>query len=444
VAFPACLKSVRHGHNSHMRSATCLNSASTDNRVRQAIGRFGANGDIVGGFIPRCRMMNVRIVGAAALCAALLSQALAQNAPGTAPPGTSTVPPELMAEFNKQVADWKDLQASARELQQKYQKANSRDREALTKQFDTVLTKSKATLASLSAASERAYLAAPNQNKDVTDYLLFSLKTNLGRDAYEEGLRLARTMIDNNYPDREIFDMAGVAAYMSNDFDTAEKYFTTAAAGGALSSGGKELLAKAKKYQSAWQTEKTIREAEAKANDLPRVKFSIVDAAGRPVGDVVLELFENEAPNTVANFISLVEKKFYDGLKFHRVLSTFMAQGGDPKGDGSGGPGYSIACECYAPNARKHFRGSLSMAHAGKDTGGSQFFITFVPTDNLDGVHTAFGRVVEGMDVLSKIQRIDPNRPGFAQPDKIASATVIRKRPHKYEPKKLEATKDAG
>ena len=108
-------------------------------------------------------------------------------------------------------------------------------------------------------------------------------------------------------------------------------------------------------------------------------------------GDIEVELFENEAPNTVANFITLVEKGFYNGLSFHRVLPNFMAQGGDPKGDGTGGPGYTIADECSGPNHRLHFRGSLSMAkEARPDTGGSQFFITFVPTSHLDGIHTVF------------------------------------------------------
>jgi cyclophilin family peptidyl-prolyl cis-trans isomerase len=146
-------------------------------------------------------------------------------------------------------------------------------------------------------------------------------------------------------------------------------------------------------------------------------------------------LCENEAPIATANFISLVEKKYYDGLTFHRVLPGFMAQGGDPKGDGSGGPGYTIPDECRQDNHRIHFRGSLSMAKtAAPDTGGSQFFLTFVPTSHLDGKHTVFGRVVEGFDVLAKLQRTEPGAPGT--PDKIVKATVLSKRPHKYEPVK--------
>ncbi|MDA0254496.1 MAG: peptidylprolyl isomerase [Planctomycetota bacterium] len=171
------------------------------------------------------------------------------------------------------------------------------------------------------------------------------------------------------------------------------------------------------------------RKAEAEADDLPRVKIST------SAGDLVVELFENEAPNTVANFITLVEKGFYDGTPFHRVIGGFMAQGGDPTGTGSGGPGHRIACECGREDARLHFRGTLSMAHAGEDTGGSQFFLTFRPTDHLDGRHTVFGRVIEGDDVLAKLVRTQDAQgrpvPGV-EPDTIVKAEVLRKRDHPY------------
>ena len=121
-------------------------------------------------------------------------------------------------------------------------------------------------------------------------------------------------------------------------------------------------------------------------------------------GNIVLELFEKDAPNTVANFIKLINKGYYNGLKFHRVIPDFMIQGGCPVGNGTGGPGYAIKCEI---NPRKHQAGTLSMAHAGKDTGGSQFFITHSPQPHLDGVHTVFGQVIEGMDVVNAIQQGD-------------------------------------
>ncbi|WP_406655745.1 peptidylprolyl isomerase [Methanolobus sp. ZRKC2] len=123
-------------------------------------------------------------------------------------------------------------------------------------------------------------------------------------------------------------------------------------------------------------------------------------------GNIVLELFEKDAPKTVANFEKLIKQGFYDGLTFHRVIPNFVIQGGCPKGDGTGGPGYSIKCETKG-NPRKHGKGALSMAHAGKDTGGSQFFITHSPQPHLDNVHTVFGQVVEGMDVVNKIKPND-------------------------------------
>ncbi|MDF1558377.1 MAG: peptidylprolyl isomerase [ANME-2 cluster archaeon] len=121
-------------------------------------------------------------------------------------------------------------------------------------------------------------------------------------------------------------------------------------------------------------------------------------------GNIILELFEADAPNTVVNFVKLINEGFYNGLKFHRVISNFMIQGGCPVGNGTGGPGYKIKCEI---NPRKHLKGTLSMAHAGKDTGGSQFFITHSPQPHLDGVHTVFGQVIEGMDVVNKIKQGD-------------------------------------
>ncbi|MDI6818286.1 MAG: peptidylprolyl isomerase [Methanothermobacter thermautotrophicus] len=121
-------------------------------------------------------------------------------------------------------------------------------------------------------------------------------------------------------------------------------------------------------------------------------------------GDIELILFEEDAPNTVANFEKLSNSGFYDGLTFHRVIPDFVIQGGCPVGDGTGGPGYTIKCEI---NPNRHVKGALSMAHAGRDTGGSQFFITLSPQPHLDGVHTVFGKVVRGMDVVESIEMGD-------------------------------------
>jgi peptidyl-prolyl cis-trans isomerase B (cyclophilin B) len=127
-------------------------------------------------------------------------------------------------------------------------------------------------------------------------------------------------------------------------------------------------------------------------------------------GTIHLDLFDQDAPKTVENFVKLSKDGFYDGLNFHRVIPNFMIQGGCPQGTGTGGPGYKIKCEI---NDNKHQAGSLSMAHAGKDTGGSQFFICHEAQPHLDGIHTVFGKT-EDMDVVNKI----------AKGDEIVSVTI--------------------
>ncbi|MEK6659787.1 MAG: peptidylprolyl isomerase [Campylobacterota bacterium] len=127
-------------------------------------------------------------------------------------------------------------------------------------------------------------------------------------------------------------------------------------------------------------------------------------------GDIWIKLFPEEAPNTVANFAYLANTGFYNNLNFHRVIPGFMAQGGCPHGTGTGGPDWAIPCETKK-NTTKHRRGALSMAHAGRDTGGSQFFITFVATPHLDGVHTVFGAIekddVQSFAVLDSVKGQD-------------------------------------
>ena len=143
---------------------------------------------------------------------------------------------------------------------------------------------------------------------------------------------------------------------------------------------------------------------------MSRVKISTAK------GDMIAELYDEATPITVKNFLDLINKGFYNGLNFHRVIPNFMIQGGCPQGTGRGGPGYTIQCEVTAPN-QFHDKGVLSMAHAGKNTGGSQFFICHnrQGTQHLDGNHTCFGKVVEGLDVIDQI----------SQGDKINSIELI-------------------
>jgi len=178
-----------------------------------------------------------------------------------------------------------------------------------------------------------------------------------------------------------------------------------------------------------WADELAIRAQEAQADNLPRVLIRTNK------GDITIELFEDHAPNSVANFISLVKMGFYKDIPFHRVLEGFMAQGG-------GECGYCIDCESIPkagkPIPRKHFRGSVSMARTPmRDTAGSQFFLMFQPKAYLNGEYTVFGRIIDGIEVLADIQRIDPQAEVImVEPDMIIEAKVLRDRGHVYEPVK--------
>src|SRR5262245_43581809 len=323
------------------------------------------------------------------------------------------------ARFAAADSEWQALDKRFRELEKAYNASDSPAARAETKkQYEQLVAQSNKLLPELQSTAEAAYLAEPNKDPAVTRVLIGMVAYDARRDDYEAALKLAKLLEDNKCEEGVFYDVAGAAAYNSDDYETAERYFGAAEKAGKLSASSKQLRTELPEQKKAWEAEQEIRKKEAEANDLPRVKLETNK------GVIVIELFENEAPQTVGNFVSLVEGKKYDGLTFHRVLAGFMAQGGDPEGTGAGGPGYEIYCECYKPDYRRHFRGTLSMAHAGKDTGGSQFFITFRPTTHLNGKHTAFGRVVEGMEVLAKLQRIDPDFKRGVAPDKIVKAEV--------------------
>lgn len=362
--------------------------------------------------------------------------------PAPEPAATEAAPSEAAptpasptaAEFERLFKQWKDVIVELQGLRVKFRTASPGDKDALKQQYKDGVAQGQKLLEQMRDEALTAYEAEPNKDPRISEFLASAAAEAFGRDDHEMSWKLVKPLIDNNatLPEiGEVREAAGVSAFALNDFDNAEKLLKESDAAGWADQNNRAYLDQLDSYRQYWEREKALREAEAKADDLPRVLLKTSK------GDILIELFENEAPNAVANFLSLVEQGFYDNTVFHRVLPGFMAQGGDPKGTGEGGPGYNIACECYQDNKREHFRGSLSMAHGGRDTGGSQFFLTFRPTPHLNGKHTVFGRVLEGFDTLANLQRIDPEKPRPYPPDKIITATVVRKRDHAYEPKKL-------
>lgn len=300
-------------------------------------------------------------------------------------------------DFDSLYAKWNQLQADAKAKAAAFGAAAAGEKDALRAEYEALAAQLEELLPALRTAALDRYRAAETPDDATTRLLLGMMINDAARDRGDDALALGAELAAKRCP-RDLFERAAKAPR--------------------LGLFAREIVDEALK-----------RYDETIADDLPRLK--IVTSKG----DIVVELFENEAPNAVANFVSLAQKGFYDGLSFHRVLEGFMAQGGCPKGTGEGGPGYTIACECYEPNRRNHFTGSLAMAHAGRDTGGSQFYITFERTSTLDGRHTVFGRVIEGQDVLGKITRRDPQAtPPLPEPDRIERIEILRLRDHAYEP----------
>ncbi len=346
-------------------------------------------------------------------------------------PAIPTASSQEDQKFNELHDQFTAIEKSLQALQEEFGDADQDRRTEIREEFNVLVQQIKKLILPLKEAALASYSASPNTNDRVVDVLLSAAMSDISEDEYTGAQQILQLLLDNDCKASGVNDLAGITAFSQNRFDEAKTYLEQAKEEGALSSDGNRTLQSLAATQEKFAAELAARKA-ANNQNLPQVTFETTQ------GNITVELFENEAPNTVANFITLVEQGFYNGLTFHRVLPGFMAQGGCPIGNGSGGPGYKIPCECYNENHRNHFAGTLSMAHAGKDTGGSQFFITFRPTPHLDGKHTVFGRVVDGWEPLGELQSINPNRPTGQQPDKILKASVTRKSDRDYTPQKID------
>ncbi len=252
-----------------------------------------------------------------------------------------------------------------------------------------------------------------------------SLDRRAGR--YEEARRRLEPLLRCDSPEGGALAEDGLAAYALNEFSVALARLESAVKAASLApvvrGEVEETLPAARESVAQWKEELRLRSVEEKGDPLPRVRLAT------SAGEIEIELFENEAPIAVSNFVALTERKFFDGTRIHRAIPGLVAQGGDPNSrnddpedDGKGGPGYLFADELPPGKFRRHFRGSLAMANAGPNTNGSQFFLTRRPTPWLDGKHVVFGRVVKGMDVVDRL----------GEGDSLLKSEIVRKRDHPY------------
>jgi len=332
---------------------------------------------------------------------------------------------------------FKSVNGKLHTLMVEYQTAKPERKDQIQGDYDKLLVDAKQARNILMDAAIDAFNEAPYVNFVVSEFCISLIQYENARDNYEVSFQLADAIIA--HPDGlsaqagSFYVMAADAAFGCMEFDKAEQWYAKAVSLNARLD--REAMVRQREIpeqKKLWAEELAIREKEAKADNNPQSANPRVLIRTNK-GDITIELFEDNAPNTVANFISLVKKGFYKDIPFHRVLPGFMAQGG-------GECGYCIDCERLKKDLvqRKHFRGSISMARTSMpDTGGSQFFQMFQPKAYLNGEYTVFGRIIDGIDVLADIQRIDPDDEVITvEPDRIIEAKVLRDRGRVYEPVK--------
>lgn len=290
------------------------------------------------------------------------------------------------------------------------------------------------------AAALKEYRQGSSEKKKIGEMLARFVTREVEDDRYEGILDIAHALAQDGYPDPDLGRQTCMTALATNRFDIVRLYIEDLIAESNASETFASLRDDLPRLETDWNEELKYREEDAKGEPLPRVSLKTTK------GTIEVELFENHAPETVANFIHLVERGFYDDLIFHRVIPHFAAQTGCPLGDGTGDDGYQIYGEGSKPNARKFFRGTLAMALAGEDpnSASTQFFVTFFPSPELSGTFTAFGRVTKGIEILGNLAKIDPDSEEEEKkdeepqmPDEILEAKVLSKRSHDYTPNKV-------
>lgn len=368
------------------------------------------------------------------------TQAPASVDPVAEPEPLSEEAQELIKQFEEKQQTWAETLAEMRAIQIRYSNGADRSRQSLQR-FHELRDRSRGEMRELFDVGVQLF-ELRDDYFEAASVLATALDYRRENSIYEDSFQAAKLLIEAGATMPYLYLMAARAAFVEGHFDEVMPLYETF-----VEVEGPDKLEKVDQqivnildfYPQWWEEELQRRAEDAQAGDLPRVLLETTR------GPVLLELFEDQAPNTVANFIRLVEEGYYDETEFYQVIDDLMAMGGDPRGDGSGTSGRFIPDEHDHPQRRRIFRGSLFMAKMslpGEDAGfapdsaSSQFIIALMPIIPKDPSQTVFGRVIQGMDVVGSFQRIDPQEKKEEQiqlpPDRILTARVVRKRDHDY------------
>jgi cyclophilin family peptidyl-prolyl cis-trans isomerase len=360
------------------------------------------------------------------------------------PLGAVSAQTDHRQQFNDAVKAWKQCAKDAIVAGQEFLVCDKDEAEALRKEWIRAIAAGRDTFESLVKIGLERAKTETAPDPELLSFLAIALELRHETGNYEAAYEMGKQLLELSAGPGLIVRQC-MSAFATNRFEECRAALNLAQTQFGGVPPDLAMIARALDSESAaWERELKLREAEAKADDLPRVELSIrIDEI---VHIVTIELFENEAPNAVANFISLVERGFYNDRAFFRVTPHGEAAAGCPNDDGTGGPGYSIRSEFSRPEARKHFRGSVGMVNMNR-TGreGSQFYINYTPNPELDGRSTVIGRVLTGQEVIDGLPRthmLDETGKKFQEMPrmqlvKIESARVLRKRNHDYLPEKI-------
>lgn len=382
-------------------------------------------------------------IGSRLFFAVLLALAVQLVCP---PPITAQdIPSQLQQRYDTAVANLLAASKEAKYTGAKFYHSPLAESEDWQGRWNRAAEQGKAAAAELKAASLEIVMQSSAPSKDILSVAIQVLIESFDEFQYELCYQIANRLhqLDPNQPIIQTYKAR--SAILTNRFAEAQQFMNEfVAAVGQLPESETILFRSLKELEANYQTEMKLRESDLAAGDLPQVELETTQ------GNMLIELFEDQAPDTVGNFVYLVESGFYDEMVFHRVVKNFkplsMMQVGLFTPAGPKDIGYTIFDEQSHENARHHLRGVLSMAvvEGTPNTGGSQFFMTLSPMPHLDGKHTVFGRIISDTQVLDKIHPTRTiNEEGKEEPiadaiyDKIIRARVLRKRNHQYLPKRV-------